>query len=796
MRTSRAARYARHAAFAAVLLAGIVAGVYSFRAWQARLAERKAPPAVPPTVQQRSAGFSFSKVDQGRTLFTVRASRATEFKEGNRNLLEDVWITIYGSTGQRNDNIHTQACDYLSDTGSMVCSGEVQLDLESAAEAAQRPGERLVHVATSKVSFNRESGEAHTDQPVVFRFPNGDGRGIGVTYSSREGSARLLRNVELTLLKQPVSAAGTAEAVALTAASMDYRGDIRTLRLNGPVRGRQGIRELSAGELTLELDADLRAKRLVAGSGAAGASGQPEVRSAEPQGVTILDADKFVVFFHPEGWTERIQATGNVRGSRKGAAGESGLEAQQLDLEMLPRQNQVRTATARGNVKAQSNSAAGAGGSRRLETSALQLFFAAGATPGSRRLDRAETLAPATLELQAQSAAGVKTEQETTRLRGQQMNAEFGELNRMKSLTARNGAEVERRLPGRPPQVTSSQELIAKFDEGGDWTELEQSGSVRLREADRAAQADRARYERSSDLVALAGSTVLTDRMMRTTANSLSFNRRSGEINGQGNIRSTDISGGRNGVTNFAPEPAHISSDRLTGNSPGGRLLYSGHARLWQGDSVIEADSIELLRDARQLNARGNVLGVFLQAPGSSNTPGAGSAGGSPGKSSPAKRDQAAAADLWRIRAGSLTYWNGESRARLETNVNAVSRQAQISSPAMELFFSSPEPASGSASAAESAATSGASPGAQQITRAVATGGVTVRQGERRGNADRADYSAAEGKFVLSGGHPTIYDASRGTTTGRQLTFYFADDRIIVDSEEGSRTLTKHRVEK
>jgi hypothetical protein len=55
---------------------------------------RQAPPAVPPTVQQRSAVFSFSKVEQERTLFTVRASQATEFKEGNRSLLEDVWITI------------------------------------------------------------------------------------------------------------------------------------------------------------------------------------------------------------------------------------------------------------------------------------------------------------------------------------------------------------------------------------------------------------------------------------------------------------------------------------------------------------------------------------------------------------------------------------------------------------------------------------------------------------------------------------------------------------------------------
>ena len=94
MRTSEATRYARYAAVAAGLLAVIVAGVFFYRSWQAREAKRKAPPAVPPTVQQRSAEFSFSKVEQDRTLFTVRASRATEFKEGSRNLLEDVWITI------------------------------------------------------------------------------------------------------------------------------------------------------------------------------------------------------------------------------------------------------------------------------------------------------------------------------------------------------------------------------------------------------------------------------------------------------------------------------------------------------------------------------------------------------------------------------------------------------------------------------------------------------------------------------------------------------------------------------
>jgi len=47
----------------------------------------------------------------------------------------------------------------------------------------------------------------------------------------------------------------------------------------------------------------------------------------------------------------------------------------------------------------------------------------------------------------------------------------------------------------------------------------------------------------------------------------------------------------------------------------------------------------------------------------------------------------------------------------------------------------------------------------------------------------------------MSGGNPTLYDGSAGNTSGRQLTFFLADDTIIVDSENGSRILTKHRVD-
>jgi len=86
--------------------------------------------------------------------------------------------------------------------------------------------------------------------------------------------------------------------------------------------------------------------------------------------------------------------------------------------------------------------------------------------------------------------------------------------------------------------------------------------------------------------------------------------------------------------------------------------------------------------------------------------------------------------------------------------------------------------------------------GTSQIERAVSTGGVVVEQGDRRGTAENGVYTAEDKKFVLSGGTPTLYDAQEGTTTGRELTFNLADDTIIVDSGNGSRTLTKHRVQR
>ena len=185
MKRDEAARYARWSAATACLLALLTAGVYLDRKWVAHREKEKAPPPAPAGVARQESKLTFSKGLGAQKLFTVEASRATNFKDNAASLLEDVKITIFGKTGARHDVIHTHSCEYEKDGKSIVCSGEVQLELESAAVAERAHENRgtaseKVHVETRGVTFNRETGIAKSDQPVKFVFPNGQGQAIGV----------------------------------------------------------------------------------------------------------------------------------------------------------------------------------------------------------------------------------------------------------------------------------------------------------------------------------------------------------------------------------------------------------------------------------------------------------------------------------------------------------------------------------------------------------------------------------------------------------------------------------------
>ena len=321
--------------------------------------------------------------------------------------------------------------------------------------------------------------EVWTDKPVTFRWPAGEGRAIGVQYDSNTGTLRLTRSVEMTLTVSPSAIPQGTEAaqektVHLTGDSTLFRREARTVQVLGTVHAQQATHELAAESLLLELDEAFHGRRLVA-------SGHPRMRDSDAQGPIALDADEISAALGPEGSVESIVATGNVHGSRNTPAGEDGIEAERVQLDLATRQNVPRLLTAGGGVILTSRSATAAGGTRRVESEALEVHFSTGSRPGKTLLESVNTLAPAHVEWQNIATANGRPTKQTTRMRGRQIKLQFGGQNQLQQLVSSGGVEVTRQLGDGPEQTTTSRELTAKFTGANEWSTMDQTGDVRFR---------------------------------------------------------------------------------------------------------------------------------------------------------------------------------------------------------------------------------------------------------------------------------------------------------------------------
>jgi LPS export ABC transporter protein LptC len=794
MKRSEAARYARWSATLALLLALATVAVYVQHKLVARVQKRGAPPAAPVNVERQSNGLTFSKVDGDRKIFTVEASKSTEFRNQEASLLEEVKITIFGQQGDRHDVIRTHSCQYAKANGAINCSGAVQIELETAEEAelAKKPGTKVGagptgHVETRNVTFDQASGTARTSERVTFRFPEGSGEAMGVEYNSQLGTMKLLHYVKMTLTQGSGPAGTAGQEVHVTGASLDFDRDTRLLHLEGPAHAQTQTAQLDAGELRLNLDEDFRARKLLATAGAHGK--RPHAVSSAASGPMDLTANVLTAWFNADGGLERLDASGKVEGSRKAGVENEEFTAANSSVELWPEVSQPKLINMDGGVILKTS--AKTGQIRSLETNKARMEFTQGSDDKSSQPKKAETLSAGTIQWmdapgngqQAGSLDAGKDKATRTKLSAEKFVLDFAD-GRPTQLAASGNVQAQRDMPGAPSQTTTAKRGVAHLLANGGWSQIELNENVKFKEGERSGQADHAVAVSASQITTLSGQAIVRDASTETRAANIIFMQATGDIRAEGGVRSRTFSarGATSPVSGVTPQfssaPANITAEKMQANAKSGRALYSGHARLWQSDSVLEADSIELLQKSRQLNAVGKVRSVFPQAAGHDTT-------GSPATIKFSKKPS-----LWHIASDTLAYLDLENRAHLEGNVVVQSEVQRMRSDMLDLYFTH-----ANAGGAADKGSNGA-PGAQQISRAVGTGEVVVDEQTRKATAERAEYTAADGKFVMSGGTPTLFDGTQGTTTGRQLTFFLADDTIIVDSEKGSRTLTKHRVQK
>ena len=748
----------------AVALLVTVAGFYFYGRYRLRSAVRNIPRNLGVNIQQSTTGFTFSKSEGGRTIFTIHASQAVQYKQGGRAELKDVQIIVYGRQANRYDQIYGTNFAYDPNAGTIAALGEVHIDLEGNADGPINPDQTTpqelknpIHLKTSGLVFNRNSGVAETKERLEFRVPQASGSAIGATYDSKAATLTLGSHIQIHANEPHPADITAAHGLIAAGPSRAVLDSVRMERAGGILR---------ADRLTILLRPDNTIDRVLANGNVA----------AHQPGKTTLDASAAAadVIVGPDNDARSALLSGGV------AVNTSGAENVQARAGKLLFNfhggSRVENVHASENVHLLQQPAR-AGSGRPVEINSDAMDFQVrngrvltGATTSGRaeiNVGPAASVGPAAL-----SRSDPKSGEHTTVTAGQ-FHATFRN-NHLAAVTGSPDAKIVMTTPGQPDKTSTSDRVDVSFAPAGGIAGLVQQGSFHYVEPSsssrREAWADKASYggaQSGADVLKLTGSPRLVEGATTTTADSMEIARTTGDASATGNVKTTysELKSQPGGALLAAADPIHITGASMAAHRSTGTAVYR-NARLWQGANVIEAPVLEFRREPREVLANGDasrgVTTVFVE------------------------QEKNGKQALVNLSAAKLTYTDANRQARFEGGVTMKGADTTVTAKRLDIYLRPNMGQSGPSQPQSSPS---------QLEKAVASGGVVIQTPTRRATGENLSYIAAEGKFVLTGGSPSIFDAEHGKITGDSLTFFQRDDRVLVESSN-SPTVTRTRVAK
>ncbi len=749
-----------------------------------------APLSLPSGVDQQVSGYTFTRSDEWRKIFTVHAARTMALKQGGTTVLEDVVVEVFGRKDDRHDVLHTQRAEYNSKSGDFSSPGKTEIELNAQPDLL--PGSRLhapqpVYLETAGVSYRQQGSLLVSSELVQFKVGPASGSAKGMKYATKDGWLELDKDV-----RAEWRPAGAQSATRLAATHLRYDKTTGRVTLAGPVELSGGASRIVAGSGTVTLDSRSR-MTATALEGAVRAS----LENGEGPGASLLTASAGSVrgYFDPASGALRtahaevgVKAEFRRRNGRVKLESVAEIEAQNAEVTFAGMPAVPQKGTASGNVRLTmvSRPISINGGPLPQASSTLPLRTAPekkilttpqidfSFRPGGRSLGEAKTVGQGDLVLVPQDPRQGQRE-----ITAGQFVMAFDAKDRLETLSGTSGTRlVQQPPPGTPPglgkQESSSERLWAAFDPATEAVQtLEQTGNFSLIDVDRRASAERADYSPRGQILTLTGHPLVWDTVTRIKAERFLLHLDNDTAEGTGRVEATHFegqdaappaAGGKAGGV-AATATTNVLADRVLAARRDQLVHYEGHVRAWHGADVIESSSLDYFGKQRRVSSGSSVLTSHLApaalAPGRSSTP----------------RSSGQATRPLTIRADHLEFFDEGRKADYRGNVELQTESTTLRSDRMEVYFSRAVTVGGS-----------------QVEHVVASGHVRVTQPQRRATGDHADYEAASGKIVMTGGSPSLYDEERGFTTGQSLTFFIHDDRLSVDGGEKFPTLSKRRI--
>ncbi len=735
---------------AAIVLAAVVAGFYFYGRMRMRQAINEVPRQLGVNVQQSTEGFTFSRSEGGRTLFTVHASRAIQYKQSGRAELRDVSIIVYGRKANRFDQIYGADFEYDPQTGNISARGDVHIDLEGNAEGPLRPDQAQpqelknpIHLKTSGLIFNQKTGVAETGERIEFRVPQASGSAMGATYDSKAAVLTLKKEIRVRT-NEPRQSEITATHAVIA------KGPNRAILDNARMQGAK--RSFSTRQFTIFFRDDNTIERAVASG---------DVRATETsKSDVVATAARAEAAVEPDNALRALTITGGVD---LNSSGQDNLHATAAKvLVAFGGRDRVEKVTASGDVRLLQQPPPRSSG-RPVELASDTVDFL---VQNGRVLTQAVTSGMSRITIFPGAGATGDAAATTVATAGQ-FDARF-QRNRPLSVTGMPDARLVTSSPGQADRITTSQKVEVTFSPTGGLSSLVQVGGFHYLEdaagARREAWADKAEFSASVDSLSLSGSPRVVDGGMTTTAESIRIDRRSGDASASGDVKTTysELKPQPTGALLAAGDPIHVTARSMVAKRSTGTARYVS-ARLWQGANVLEAPVLDFQREPRRIDAYGHdgqgITTIFVE------------------------QDKNGRVTPVNVSAAAMTYTDTQRRAHFAGGVTVRGADTTVTAKQIDVYLR--------------ARGSGALPstGPSQLDKIVAQDDVVIQQPNRRATGQVLEYTAVDGRFVLTGGPPSIFDAERGKVTGDSLTFYQRDDRVLVESKS-SPTVTQTRVAK
>ena len=799
-----------------VIALGVFLGVGKFRN---RFSKKDIPHALGLGIQEEANGFVYTHDVRGHTLYRIRASKQLQLKKDGKTFLQlhDVSIELFAEDGSRVDKIEGGEFEYNPGVGIAKAMGPVEITLmkptvapaiapNAAAGKAigskQMPGKLVsaaqtaasgeIHVKTSGLIFNRETGEASTENKVEFSLTQGNGSAIGAKYVAQDGVLVLDREVALNIERG-------AQPLKMFARHAEFKRDDQACTLQAAT-ARYGNDAASAETAKIRFRSDGSAERLDA-SGGFSATTLTGERLAAPRATLLFDEHNEPVHGRLEGGTS-IDSENNGRKLHGGAPS--------MDL-VFAGKGVLRSAHLERGVQIASDETQGGEKSHREWTSpVLDIAFR---EAGKGKLEPATMHGTGGVVVVAstQSGSGPAAPEKLT---ADEVTGEFGPHGALSAFTGRGHTTITQTTANGVQQSTSGDMLVAhlaaaqpasgkRSAQGGlQISSATVDGHVVLVQQPAAkngvaqpavkATAGHADYGDGGPWLHLTGSPWVRDGGLEIFADKLDVSQESGDAMARGNVKGTwtgDTKSGNGAGSSVgfgAQGPVHVVAHEADLKRASGAATFKGSVRMWQQGNSIEAPLVVLDRTkqtllAQTMNAKTPVQVVLVSAmavlPGEQTGP----------KQTGPKQ---AAPSVITVSGGDLKYSGAERKAVMHAgavgSVTANTADAKTTSNEVELVL---------LPAGERTRSGGAG---GQVDRMTSRGNVVVSSVGRRGIGDQLVYSNDSGDFVLTGSvgaPPQLIDPVHGTVTGQALIFNSRNDSVRVDGE-GRRTTTMTKAPK